>query len=67
MNLGTSLADVAIGNTLSATTNVAFNAGVLQFDLNGDGVFTAGTDFSITLTGAAGVTYNAAADVFIAA
>ena len=67
LNLGTSLADVAIGNTLSATTNVAFNAGVLQFDLNGDGVFTAGTDFSITLTGAAGVTYNAAADVFIAA
>lgn len=69
LNLGTSLANVAIGATLGATTNVAFDTvtKALQFDLNGDGVFNAGTDFAITLTGAASVTYNAAADVFIAA
>lgn len=69
LNLGTSLANVVIGATLDATTNVAFDtvSKELKFDLNGDGVFTAGTDFAITLTGAASVTYNAAADVFIAA
>ena len=79
VNLGTSAADVTIGTALSATSNVAFIAAVaggggvaaapaaLQFDLNGDGVFTAGTDFAITLTGATGVTYNAATDVFVLA
>lgn len=69
VNLGTSAANVAIGTALSATSNVAFDVAskALQFDLNGDGVFTAGTDFAITLTGAASVSYNAAADVFIAA
>ena len=69
VNLGASLANVAIGTALSATSNVAFDAASkgLQFDLNGDGVFTAGTDFQIILTGAAGVTYNAAADVFVVA
>lgn len=73
VNLGTSAADVLVGTALSATSNVAFIAAAggtpaaLQFDLNGDGVYTAGTDFAITLTGATSVTYNAAADVFVAA
>ncbi|MFG0463889.1 beta strand repeat-containing protein [Pseudomonas putida] len=69
LNLGTATANVVIGSALNANNNVAFDAGTktLQFDLNGDGVFTAGTDFAVTLTGATGVTYNAAADVFVAA
>jgi len=69
VNLGTSAANVNIVSALSATSNVAFDTAseALQFDLNGDGVFTAGTDFAITLTGAASVSYNAAADVFVVA
>ncbi|KFE43828.1 DUF4214 domain-containing protein [Pseudomonas syringae] len=67
VNLGTTTANQSVGATLNATNNVAFNAGVLQFDLNGDGVYTAGTDFAVTLTGVAAVSYNAAADIFTVA
>lgn len=59
-----------VGGTLGATTNMnAVNAGndtTLQFDLNGDGVFTAASDFSIVLTGLGANTLNyiAATDLF---
>jgi len=71
--LGTSSSNVTIaGTTLSGTTNVAAsqtaNNMVLQFDLNGDGVYTAGSDFQITLVGTGTndtLVYNAANDTFV--
>ena len=59
-----------VGGTLGATTNmIAVDGGnntTLQIDLNGDGVFTAASDFSIEILGLANNTLNyiAATDVF---
>ena len=59
-----------VGGTLGATTNmIAVDGGnntTLQFDLNGDGAFTAASDFSIEILGLANNTLNyiAATDVF---
>lgn len=61
---------VLVGTAFSATTNViAVDGGnntTLQFDLNGDGTFTAAADFSIELLGLANNTLNyiAATDLF---
>lgn len=65
VNLGATTANQAVGAVLNGQNNVAFSAGVLQFDLNGDGVFNAADDFQVTLTGVAAVTYNAASDFFV--
>jgi len=59
-----------VGTSFSATTNViAIDGGnntTLQFDLNGDGAYTAAADFSIEILGLANNTLNyiAATDVF---
>jgi len=59
-----------VGGTLGATTNmIAVDGGnntTLQIDLNGDGAFTAASDFSIEILGLANNTLNyvAATDVF---
>ena len=58
------------GGTLGATTNMVVvdggNNATLQIDLNGDGAFTAASDFSIEILGLANNTFNyiAATDVF---
>jgi len=73
---GTALSSAAsnvtlVGTSFSAATNViAIDGGnntTLQFDLNGDGVFTAANDFSIEILGLANNTLNyiAATDVFV--
>lgn len=67
VNLGTTTANQAVGTAINGQNNVAFTGGALQFDLNGDGVFNATDDLSITLTGVASVTYNAANDYFVVA
>jgi hypothetical protein len=64
-NLGTTMANQAVGATIDGQNNVAFTDGVLQFDINGDGAFNAADDFAITLTGVAAVTYNATNDYFV--
>ena len=66
-NLGSTVANQAIGGAINGQNNVALVAGVLQFDVNGDGAFNAADDFSITLTGLTTVTYNAAGDFFVLA
>lgn len=47
-------------------SNVRFLAAtdVLQIDLNNDGIFTAGSDFQLSMAGVSSVTYNAAGDYF---
>lgn len=67
VNLGTTTANQAVGTAINGQNNVAFTGGALQFDLNGDGAFNAADDLSITLTGVATVTYNAANDYFVVA
>jgi len=73
---GTALSSAAsnvtlVGTSFSASTNViAVDGGnntTLQFDLNGDGTFTAAADFSIEILGLANNTLNyvAATDVFL--
>lgn len=67
-NLGSTVANQAIGGVINGQNNVALVGGVLQFDVNGDGAFNAADDFSITLTGLnTTVTYNAAGDFFVLA
>lgn len=56
VNLGTATANVSTITSLGATTNVASAATsatvhTIQFDLNGDGVYTASSDAQITITG----------------
>ena len=65
VNLGTTVANQAVGATINGQNNVAFTGGVLQFDVNGDGAFSAADDLAITLAGVANVTYNAAGDYFV--
>lgn len=65
VNLGTTTANQAVGAAINGQNNVAFTGGVLQFDVNGDGVFNAADDFQVTLAGVANVDYNAAGDFFV--
>ncbi|WP_460593412.1 beta strand repeat-containing protein, partial [Giesbergeria sinuosa] len=64
--LGSAGANVAIGSTLSATTNIAAVTNgadlELRFDLNGNGAYDTSSDFAIKLMGHAtnSVTYDAA-------
>ena len=67
VNLGTTAANQAVGATINGQNNVAFTGGALQFDVNGDGAFTAADDLQITLAGVTTVTYNAANDYFVVA
>lgn len=79
-NLGAAAANVALTATIDANSNVGFvdatdldadgtaDDFALRIDLNGDGAFTAASDWQvIVVNGAAalsGVTYNATTDVF---
>lgn len=65
VNLGTTTANQAVGAAINGQNNVALAANVLQFDVNGDGVFNAADDYQITLTGVTAVTYDAANDFFV--
>jgi hypothetical protein len=65
VNLGSTVANQAVGAAINGQNNVAFTGGVLQFDINGDGAFNAADDFAITLAGVAAVTYNATNDYFV--
>lgn len=66
-NLGTTMANQAVGATINGQNNVAFSGGFLQFDVNGDGAFNAADDLQIALAGVTSVTYNAANDYFVVA
>jgi len=65
---GSSLADLnanaAVGAVVDSSNGVAFSGGVLEIDLNSDGVYNAAQDFHISLAGVASVTYNAGGDYF---
>lgn len=66
VNLGTTTANQNVGAAINGQNNVAIVGGALQFDVNGDGVFNAADDLSITLTGVnTTITYNAANDYFV--
>lgn len=63
--LGQTNANQTVGAVINGQNNVAFTGGVLQFDVNGDGVFNAADDFQVTLAGVVNVDYNAAGDFFV--
>ena len=56
--------NTAVGSTFSADTNVRFNTGHLQIDLNGDQQFVSLQDFDVGLNGMSSVSYDAASDEF---
>ncbi len=57
-------ANVALGSTFSADTNVRFNAGHFQVDINDNLLFDAAQDFDIGISGVNAMTYDAALDEF---
>ncbi|MGB3208706.1 MAG: hypothetical protein WBB28_27265 [Crinalium sp.] len=77
LNIGElSLASLATDTTLTntATSNISFGTGnsvrfvnsILQLDLDGNGSFSAASNFQIKLNGVNSLTYNAAVDYFSA-
>jgi Ca2+-binding RTX toxin-like protein len=57
-------ADAVLGSVSANVTSVAFTGGVLQIDLDHNGVIDATNDFQITLTGVTTVTYVVADGLF---
>ena len=58
-------ADVTISATfVKSATNVRFAGGHLQVDVNGDGAFTAASDFDVDLTGTSAVHWSVADQAF---
>ncbi|HEY9692384.1 MAG TPA: Calx-beta domain-containing protein [Oculatellaceae cyanobacterium] len=72
LSLASLTADTTLTNT--ATSNISFGTGnsvrfvnsILQLDLDGNGSFSAASDFQIKLNGVNSLIYNAAVDYFIA-
>ena len=66
---GVALSSLPADVTISATfvksgTNVRFAGGHLQVDVNGDGAFTAASDFDVDLTGTSAVHWSVADQAF---
>ncbi len=58
---------VSLGGDFDPGTNVRFTGTALQIDLDGDQAFTPAADFAIDMAGAgvSGITFDAAADLFV--